>query len=380
MTAAPSRRAVLASGLAAAAAGAAACSTVPGASTLRSAASMPHSRPRPLVIAHRGASGERPEHTLAAYRLGIEQGADFIEPDLVPTRDGHLVARHENEIGGTTDVASHPRFADRRLTKRVDGEEVTGWFTEDFTLEELKTLRCRERLPQLRPGNTAFDGQETIPTLDEVIQLARSESARLGRTIGIYPETKHPSYFEALGLSFDVPLLAALERAGWTGADAPVLIQSFEVANLQRLARQTRVRLVQLVSDSGAPFDAVVAGRAVSYADMVTPQGLAAIARYAAGLGPAKALIVPRTAAGASLAPTGLVSAAHAAGLVVHPWTFRAENFFLPLELRRGDPASATFLREPGDLAAEVRQFVELGVDGLFADFPGIAASVVAQS
>lgn len=333
---------------------------------------------RPLIIAHRGASGERPEHTLGAYRLAIAQGADFIEPDLVPTRDGHLVARHENEIGGTTDVADHPRFAARLATRQVDGAAVTGWFTEDFTLEELKTLRCRERLPQLRPANTAFDGQETIPTLDEVIALARSESARLGRTIGIYPETKHPSYFEALGLSFDRPLLSALEAAGWSTADAPVFIQSFEVTNLQRLATQTRVRLVQLVDATGAPFDATVSGHATSYRAMITPQGLAAMAGYAAGLGPAKALVVPRDPTGASAPPSSLVAQAHAAGLVVHPWTFRAENMFLPSELRRGDPSDPAYPRQAGDLAAEVRQFAATGIDGLFADFPGLAAAALA--
>jgi glycerophosphoryl diester phosphodiesterase len=193
----------------------------------------------PIIIAHRGASAERPEHTLAAYARAIEQGADFIEPDLVPTKDHQLVARHENEISGTTDVASRPEFAARKTTKTIDGETITGWFTEDFTLAELKTLRARERLPELRPGNTAFDGQQEIPTLAEIIALAKAESARTGRTIGIYPETKHPSYFRSLGLALEPVLLAELTRAGWTTREAPVFIQSFEVDNLKALKALT---------------------------------------------------------------------------------------------------------------------------------------------
>lgn len=321
---------------------------------------------RPVIIAHRGASGERPEHTLAAYRLAIQQGADFIEPDLVPTRDGHLVARHENEIGGTTDVAEHPRFADRRTTKQVDGEAVTGWFTEDFTLEELKTLRCRERLPQLRPGNTAFNDQETIPTFQEVIALAQEQGRALGRTIGVYPETKHPTYFEALGLAFDRPLLEALEAAGWNRAGAPVFIQSFETRNLQRLRSQTPVALVQLMDASGGPAD----GTGLAYRDMASAEGLTAVRRYANGIGPNKTLVIPRDPTGRSLPASPLVRGAHALGLVVHPWTFRAENMFLATELRRGDPADPAFQRLHGDLATEIAAHLAAGVDGLFCDFP----------
>lgn len=323
---------------------------------------------RPLIIAHRGASGERPEHTLAAYRLAIAQGADYIEPDLVPTRDGYLVARHENEISGTTDVADHPRFAGRRTTKMVDGEAVTGWFTEDFTLEELKTLRARERLPQLRPDNQAFDGQETIPTFEEVIALAQEQGRALGRTIGIYPETKHPSYFEALGLSFDRPLLLALEAAGWNRAGAPVFIQSFETLNLQRLRSQTPVSLVQLMDAAGGPAD----GTGLSYAAMAAPEGLARVAAYANGIGPNKTLVIPREASGHSLPPSTLVRAAHDLGLVVHPWTFRAENMFLATELRTGDPADPVFQRLHGNLAREIAAHLAAGVDGLFCDFPGL--------
>lgn len=318
---------------------------------------------RPIVIAHRGASGERPEHTIASYTRAIAQGADFIEPDLVATKDGVLVARHENEISETTDVAEHPAFAARRTTKTIDGRAVTGWFTEDFTLAELKTLRARERLPALRPGNTAY-ADERIPTLDEVIALAKAHG------VGIYPETKHPSHFRALGLPLEPPLLAALSRAGWTERDAPVFIQSFEVDNLKMLRGQTRVRLIQLVDAEGAPAD----GAAESYAAMLTPAGLKAIAGYADGIGPAKALVIPRDTAGRSAPPTRLVADAHAAGLAVHPWTFRAENLFLPAELRRGDGRGAH-----GDVVAEMRAFVAAGVDGLFADFPALAVEAVGK-
>lgn len=332
-----------------------ACASVPAAQT-----------PAPIVIAHRGASADRPEHTLAAYRLAITQGADFIEPDLVLTKDGVLVARHENEIGETTDVASRPEFAARRTTKQIDGRPVTGWFTEDFTLAELRTLRARERLPQLRPANTAFDGQEPIPTFAEVIALAQAESARLGRPIGVYPETKHPTYFDGLGLPFDRPLIAALEAAGWNRADAPVFIQSFEVGNLQRLSGQTRVRLVQLLAAEGAPFDQP----RTPYAAMTTPEGLKAIARYAAGIGPQKDLLIPRAAEGRLGAPTDLAVRARAAGLLVHPWTFRPENFFLPLERRTGASPIAR-----GDGAGEIAAFLALGVDGVFADHPADAVA-----
>jgi glycerophosphoryl diester phosphodiesterase len=303
----------------------------------------------PIVIAHRGASGSRPEHTLAAYELAIDQGADVIEPDLVPTRDDVLVARHENAIGGTTDVAAHPEFADRRTTKTIDGQELTDWFVEDFTLAELKTLRARERLPALRPANTAYDGRFAIPTLAEIIALAQR------RHVGIYPETKHPTYFARIGHSTDVPLVAALKAAGWDSADAPVFIQSFEVANLQRIHALTKVRLIQLVAGQGAPAD----GTAPSYADMLTPDGLRQVARYAWGLGPDKVQLW------AGAVPTSLVADAHAAGLRVHPWTYRAENAFLPARFRRGDAPDAH-----GDVAGEIGAALRLGIDGFFTDYP----------
>jgi glycerophosphoryl diester phosphodiesterase len=323
----------------------------------------------PLVIGHRGASGYRPEHTLAAYRLAIAMGADYIEPDLVSTKDHVLVARHENEIGGTTDVAAHPEFAARRTTKTIDGVAVTGWFTEDFTLAELRTLRARERLPDLRPDNTVFDGLYQIPTLQEVIDLAK----RAG--VGIYPETKHPTYFDSIGLSLEEPLVATLDANGLRGPRAPVFIQSFETANLRELNKLTRVRLAQLLDATGRPYDFVVAGDPRTYADLATPAGLEEIAGYADGVGVNKNLIVPRDADQKLLDPTSLVRDAHRAGLQVHAWTFRNENSFLPADFRQGDPASPLYLGATGDAPAEYRLFFRLGVDGLFSDNPDTAVA-----
>ena len=316
----------------------------------------------PVLVGHRGASGYRPEHTLAAYELAIEQGADYIEPDLVSTRDGVLVARHENEIGGTTDVADHPEFAGRRTTKVIDGRPVTGWFTEDFTYKELRTLRAKERLPQVRPDNTAYDGEERIPTLDEVIKLARREG------VGIYPETKHPTYFDSIGLSLEEPLVAALRKRHWADADDPVIIQSFEVGNLRQLDAMVDVPLAQLVDASGGPADLP----GTTYASMVTPAGLATIATYAAGLGAAKNLVLPRDAAGRTGAPSSVVPDAHTAGLVVHVWTLRRENQFMATNFRLGTDRNV-----PGDLAAEARAFLDAGVDGIFSDNPDVVAAVM---
>jgi glycerophosphoryl diester phosphodiesterase len=320
----------------------------------------------PLVIAHRGASGYRPEHTLAAYALGARLGADYVEPDLVRTKDGVLVARHENEISGTTDVASHPEFADRRTTKVIDGVSLTGWFTEDFTLAELKTLRAVERIPALRPRNTRYDGFYEVPTFQEVIDLTRRLSKELGRPIGIYPETKHPSYFRAIGLPLEEPLVRTLERNGLDSSRAKVFVQSFEVGNLKMLDRELRVPLVQLLgARAQKPWDFTVSGDPRTYADMATAAGLRDIAEYADGVGPSKDYIVPRDAAGNSLPPTSFVRDAHRAGLLVHPYTFRNENIFMPLELRSSDDPAAY-----GDAGAEYEQFFELGVDGLFSDNP----------
>ena len=323
----------------------------------------------PLVIGHRGASGYRPEHTLASYRLAIEMGADYIEPDLVSTKDHVLVTRHENNIADTTDVAAHPEFASRRTTKTIDGNPMTGWFTEDFTLAELRTLRAKERLPDLRPANTAFDGLYQVPTFQEVIDLAKQAG------VGIYPETKHPTYFDSIGLSLEEPLLATLRANGLTGPRAKVFIQSFETANLRELRARTRLPLVQLIDATGRPYDFVVSGDPRTYADLVTPAGLAEIATYADGIGPNKDLIVPRDSAGNLLEPTSLVRDAHGEGLVVHPWTFRRENNFLPLDFRQGNPASPEFLRAPGDLPAELRLFFRLGVDGVFSDNADVAVA-----
>ena len=324
------------------------------------------SAPAPQVIAHRGASGERPEHTASAYRLAIQQGADVIEPDLVMTRDGQFVVRHENEIGGATDVADRPEFAARRTTKVIDGVQTTGWFTEDFTLAELKTLRARERLPLLRPANTAWDGQELLLTFDEVVALARAETARTGRVIGVAPELKHPSYFASIGLPMEDAFVAALQRHGLTGADAPILIQCFEVGPLQRLKARIDAPLLQLMSVSGGPADRPD----LSYAAMSTPDGLRAVAAYADAVGVETGMILPRDAAGRSLPAAPLVADAHAAGLKIVVWTFRAENAFLPLEHRHGDaPANH------GDLNAYLKTFYALGVDAVFSDFPGAAVA-----
>jgi glycerophosphoryl diester phosphodiesterase len=328
---------------------------------------------KPIIIGHRGASGYRPEHTLAAYALAIDMGADFIEPDLVSTKDGVLVARHENYIGGdadalvgedSTDVASRPEFADRKTTKLIDGVSLTGWFTEDFTLAELKTLRARERLPGLRAKSASFNGAFDVPTLQEIIDLVRAREAATGRTIGIYPETKHPSYFDAIGLSLEETLVAMLAANGYDSADDAIFIQSFEVANLKQLNALTGVRLVQLLGDAGRPFDFELAGDPRSYDDMTTPAGLAEIAGYADGIGPNKGRVIP-VVAGMLSAATDLVMNAHAAGLVVHPYTFRSENAFLPDSLRAAGGAMTH-----GDHAAEYRQFLKAGVDGMFSDYP----------
>lgn len=312
-----------------------------------------------LVIAHRGASADRPEHTLGSYALAIAQGADVIEPDLVMTRDGHLVARHENEISTTTDVALHSEFAARHCEKIIDGKRIRGWFTEDFTLAELKTLRARERLPALRPANTAFDGQFEIPTFGEILALVRTEEKSRGRRIGIYPETKHPSHFRALGLALEAPLLQALSQHGYGARTDPVFIQSFEAGNLEALRPLTELRLVQLMDAASAPPDRPH----TSFADMATPAGLSRLAAHVDGIGVAKAMVIGRNACNRLRTPTSLVADAHAAGLFVHAWTFRPENFFLPAEFRRGiNP------RTRGDAQGEIRAYAATGLDGIFSD------------
>lgn len=311
-----------------------------------------------LVIAHRGASAERPEHTLAAYERAIDQGADYIEPDLVATKDLVLVARHENELSGTTDVAAREEFADRRREQTIDGRLVAGWFAEDFTLAELRTLRAKERIPALRPANARFDGLYQVPTLADIVQLVRAKEAESGRRIGLYPELKHPTFMlQNAGIDMVDLLLRDLRQLGITPQD-PVFIQSFEIAPLQRLkARGGGFRLVQLVEPLGGPADEP----AIRYADMVTPTGLADIAKYADVVGAHVGQVL--TPEGA---PTALVTDAKAAGLAVHAWTVRPENEFLPAMLRNGDDPKA---KGCGDtkLAAMLKA---AGVAGVFSDGP----------
>ncbi|NJC34596.1 glycerophosphoryl diester phosphodiesterase [Sphingomonas jejuensis] len=328
---------------------------------------------QPKIYGHRGASAYRPEHTLASYELAIDQGADFVEPDLVSTKDGVLVARHENYINETTDVASRPEFAGRRTTKVIDGVSYTGWFTEDFTLAELKTLRAVERIPQLRPDNVQYNGQFEVPTLQEVIDLVRRKEAETGRRIGIIPETKHPTYFDTIGLSLEEPLVRTLSANGYDGADDLALIQSFEVGNLVELNQLTELRLVQLTTGvNGRPFDFVAAGDTRTYGALLTKEGLEYVASYADVLGPDKNVLIPRDANGNLTTPTSVIADAHAAGLEVVPYTFRPENVFLPTNLRNGtDPAAY------GNDQAEFLAFLNAGVDGLFADAPDRARAAV---
>ncbi len=345
----------------------------------------------PIVIGHRGASAYRPEHTLAAYELAIEMGADYIEPDLVSTKDGVLVARHENEISGTTDVASRAEFRTRQITKTIDGVAVTGWFTEDFTLAELKTLKAKERIPNIRPDSATYDGLYQVPTFQEVIDLAAQKSLETGRTVGIYPETKHPTYFDSIGLSLEEPLVTVLKANGLNDAEDKVFVQSFEVGNLQYLNTLTNVSLVQLYDDRTVqPYDFVASGKLRTYGDLLTTEGLTEVAEYADGIGAWKRLIVPGETVDSNgdgepddlngdglisdadtvlQDPTSLIDDAHAAGLLVHSYTFRGEEFFLSSDY--GD-----FFVPEGDPELEYEQFFDLGVDGVFSDNPDIAVRV----
>jgi glycerophosphoryl diester phosphodiesterase len=322
----------------------------------------------PIVIGHRGAAGYRPEHTLASYELAARMGADCIEPDLVATADGVLVARHENEISGTTDVAEHAEFANREATRLIDGVEVTGWFTEDFTLAELKSLRAVERLPQTRQENTIFNGRFEVPTLQEVLALRGRLSSELHRDIGVYMETKHPSYFDEIGLSLEEPLVAALKEARLNRPSAPVFIQSFELGNLAELDNELEVEvpLVFLIGD-GMPYDLVAAGDTRTVEDLVAAESLRRLSRDIDGIGPGKEQVITPAADGSLGEPTSLVEDAHAAGLVVHPYTFRAENEFLPTDMQLGtDPTDFGLLPE------EITAYLQVGIDGFFTDQPDI--------
>lgn len=349
---------------------------------------------QPLVIGHRGAAGYLPDHTLEGYRKAIAMGADFIEPDLVATKDGELIARHEPNITATTDVSTRPEFAARKTTRMVDGVAETGWFATDFTLAEIKTLRAIQPLSDRDPS---FNGQYQIPTLREVLDLAKTEGAKVGRTIGVYPETKHPTYHEDNNLKLEDRLLAILAEYGYTKKDSPVILQSFETANLKYLRTKTQLRLIQLVDGddydfkTGAvtfappfdrPYDWTRAGRTELFGSMVTPAGLAEIAKYADGVGPWKPYIVPvkgsfdangkmldvngdgavNYADASSSTPTSLVADAHKLGLMVHTWTFRNESKRLAADYK-------------GDPKAEYLQFFRLGVDGLFSDFSDTAVA-----
>ena len=342
----------------------------------------------PLVIGHRGASGYRPDHTLESYKLAIDMGADFIEPDLVATKDGVLVARHEPNITGTTDVATRPEFASRKTTKNVDGVNEEGWFVSDFTLAELKTLRA---VQPLSDRDQSYNGKFQIPTFEEVLDLAKAEGTKAGRTVGVYPETKHPTYHAKLGLPLEDRLLAVLSKYGYTTKASPVIVQSFEVSNLKYLRTKTQVRLVQLVdaNDVNAdgsmdltapydkPYDFAVAGDSRTFASLLTPAGLKEIKTYADGIGPWKPYLIPSKQVDANkdgkpddlngdgkiddrdrvmMAPTDVVKNAHAAGLFVHAYTFRSEAKRLASDFK-------------GDPKAEYKLFFNLGVDGVFSDF-----------
>ncbi len=328
-------------------------------------------RPSPLIIGHRGASGYRPEHSRSAYELAVRLGADAVEPDLVATRDGVLVVRHENELSGTTDVARHPRFAGRRVTKRIDGAAVTGWFTEDFTWPELATLRVRERLPALRPENTGFDGREGILRLRDLLPLFDDASAALGRELLLVAELKHATYFDSIGLPLDE--LVAAELHGWA-REHTLIVESFEQGVLDRLReRSLPGRRVYLLDREGAAADlrARFGSAAPGYADQLSDEGLAALAGSVDGISVSKALLVPDRGVVPDAAASALVDRAHRHGLDVFAWTLRPENRFLAKRHRTGSRPDRW-----GDWRAEFETIMRTGVDGVFADHPDLALEV----
>lgn len=319
---------------------------------------MTNSNQKPLIIGHRGACGYRPEHTLASYELAIAMGVDYIEPDIVSTKDGILIARHENDITETTNIADKPEFAHRKNTKTIDGKKITGWFADDFTLTEIKTLRAKERLPF---RNHFYDQKFEIPTLQEIINLAQQKIAETGRIIGIYPETKHPTYFQSINLALEEPLVDILHKNGYVSSDAPIFIQSFEVENLQQLKKMTNLPLIQLLDDKNMqPYDFVVKDDSRTYGDLTSLQELAKIAEYAEGIGAYKGLIVP---IGVDINSTTLITDTHAVNLKIHAWTFRNEEQYLAPNYQ-GNPQT------------EYEQFFKLGIDGVFSDFPDLAVTI----
>lgn len=331
--------------------------------------------PVPTVIGHRGASGYRPEHTLGSYQLALDMGAHIIEQDLVPTKDGHLVCRHENDITGTTDVADHPEFAGRKATKSIDGVSCTGWFTEDFTLAELKTLRAKERIPGNRPDNTLYDGRWDVPTFEEVLRWAEKEGRRRGEPVWLYVETKHPTYFRKLGLGLEEPLARLLRRHGRDRRNSALILQSFEPGSVQRLARLVDTPSIVLLSGpKERPWDFVESGDPRTVADLVKPAGLKWMASFAQGIGPTLDLVIPKDASGRLTAPTTLVRDAHAKGLLLHPYTLRNENSFLPADFRRGTDPNAY-----GDVFGACAAYLATGIDGIFADHPDTALLAAAD-
>ncbi|MEV5279288.1 glycerophosphodiester phosphodiesterase [Streptomyces sp. NPDC052811] len=363
----PGRRAVLGAAGAAVLGTAAAGLTAPPASAAqRGGAGRGGYRdlPVPYVIGHRGTAGYRPEHTLGSYQHALDLGAHVIEQDLVPTKDGHLVCRHENDISATTNVGDHPEFAARRTTKSVDGTAVTGWFTEDFTLAELKTLRAKERIPGNRQHNTLYDGRWDVPTFEEVLRWAQEQGRRLGRRIWLHSETKHPTYFRGIGLPLEDRVAGLLRRYGRHRADSPQFLESFEPSSIQRLAELVDTPSVVLLSNAGTkPWDFVVSGDPRTVDDLVKPEGLRWIASYAQGIGPTLDLIIPKDAAGKLTRPTTLVRDAHRQGLILHPYTMRNENTFLPADFRRGTDPNAY-----GDAFGAFKTYFATGIDAVFSD------------
>ena len=335
-------------------------------------------QPRPLIFGHRGASALRPEHTLASYAKAIADGADYVEPDLVSTKDGVLVARHEAFLSETTDVASHPEFASRKTRKTIDGETHEGWFVDDFTLAELKTLRAVERIPQYRPGSAQYNGMYQVATFEEIIDFVAAESAARGRIVGIVPELKHSTYFASVGLPLEDRFLAIIAAHDYTRRN-PIEIQSFEVANLKylrgKLGRRANLRLMQLViGENVRPMDVAAAGGTLTFAQMCTPAGLRDIAQYADVVAPPTRSIIPLNKDGTLAAPSSLVDDAHKAGLRVEPWTFRPENHFLAADFRNS--AGDAVRNEAGSIA-EIKRYIATGIDGFFTDDPALGRAAL---